>query len=88
MYADPTPVLPLSVPGQPTDAPPGSEQKIRIMIERASRREPLFHPHDGICRGMTAAPAPPAHSWQASAERLDDLDPSLEVEAEELGLTA
>ncbi len=37
---------PLSAPGQPTNAPPGSERKIRVMIERASRREPLFHPLD------------------------------------------
>jgi hypothetical protein len=33
-------------PGEPTDAPPGSEEKIRILIERAARRQPLFHPMD------------------------------------------
>jgi hypothetical protein len=38
---------PASLPGEPTDAPPGSELKIRIMTERASRREELFHPQDG-----------------------------------------
>jgi hypothetical protein len=36
-----------TLPGQPTDAPPGSEQKIRVLTERASRRESLFHPLDG-----------------------------------------
>jgi hypothetical protein len=36
-----------SVPGEPTSAAPGSERKIRILIERATRREPLFHPLDG-----------------------------------------
>jgi hypothetical protein len=34
-------------PGEPTEAPPGSELKIRILVERAARREPLFHPQDG-----------------------------------------
>ncbi len=34
-------------PGEPTDALPGSERKIRILVERAARREPLFHPLDG-----------------------------------------
>lgn len=28
--------------GSPTDAPPGSEAKVRVMIERCSRGEPLF----------------------------------------------
>jgi hypothetical protein len=31
----------------PTDAPPGSEQKILVLTERAARRLPLFHPEDG-----------------------------------------
>jgi hypothetical protein len=34
--------------GEPTDASPGSEDKIRVMAERASRREPLFHPLDNL----------------------------------------
>jgi hypothetical protein len=36
-----------SRPGEPTEAPPGSEHKIRVLVERAARREPLFHPQDG-----------------------------------------
>ena len=41
-------VGPVSLPGEPTDAAPGSEEKIRVLTERASRREQLFHPLDGI----------------------------------------
>ena len=37
-------------PGEPTPAGPGSERKILVMIERAMRREPLFHPMDGLLR--------------------------------------
>jgi hypothetical protein len=37
---------PESIPGQPTDAPPGSARKVRVLMERAARREPLFHPGD------------------------------------------
>jgi hypothetical protein len=88
MYADPIPLGPLSVPGQPTDAPPGSEQKVRIMIERASRREPLFHPRDGICQGNPAAPDLTPNTWQPADEPLDDLENPLETEGAELGLTA
>ncbi len=32
----------------PTDAYPGSEAKIRILIERAGRQQSLFHPLDSI----------------------------------------
>jgi hypothetical protein len=35
-------------PGEPTTAGPGTEHKIEVMIERAARREPLFHPLDGL----------------------------------------
>lgn len=38
---------PAKLPKKPTDASPGSEEKIRVMIERARRREQLFHPRDG-----------------------------------------
>jgi hypothetical protein len=41
-------VGPVSLPGEPTDAAPGSEEKIRVLTERASRREQLFHPLDGL----------------------------------------
>lgn len=29
-----------------TDAPPGSDEKIEIMRNRAANRQPVFHPHD------------------------------------------
>ncbi len=41
---------PVSRPGEPTDAPPGSSRKIRVLMERAARREPLFHPSDNLKR--------------------------------------
>lgn len=47
MSCEPTRIRSVSLPNEPTDALPGSEEKIRVMIERASRREPLFHPQDG-----------------------------------------
>src|SRR5262245_29586055 len=47
---------PLSRPGEPTDAPPGSARKIRILTERASRREALFHPKDNLKRLLPSAP--------------------------------
>ena len=37
---------PASRPGEPTSAPPGSSRKIRVLMERAARKEPLFHPRD------------------------------------------
>jgi hypothetical protein len=50
---------PLSRPGEPTSAPPGSPRKIRILMERAARREALFHPLDGIKRRLAVSePAP------------------------------
>jgi hypothetical protein len=44
------------LPEQPTEALPGTEQKIRVMIERASRREQLFHPLDGAKRNNHRPP--------------------------------
>jgi hypothetical protein len=41
---------PVSRPGEPTTAPPGSAGKIRVLTERASRREALFHPKDNLKR--------------------------------------
>ncbi len=41
---------PESIPGQATDAPPGSARKVRVLMERAARREPLFHPGDNMKR--------------------------------------
>lgn len=42
--------VPESIPGQPTDAPPGSPRKVRVLMERAARREALFHPGDNLKR--------------------------------------
>ncbi|GIW81518.1 MAG: hypothetical protein KatS3mg105_3325 [Gemmatales bacterium] len=39
-YPEPRP------PAQPTDAEPGSEEKIAVMAARAARGEALFHPDD------------------------------------------
>jgi hypothetical protein len=48
MHQEPNALASLSRPGEPTNALPGSERKIRIMTERAARREALFHPRDGF----------------------------------------
>ena len=68
-----------SLPHEPTDAPPGSEQKIRIMIERAARREQLFHPLDGPgARGRShprpQSSPPPWPPTSAEAFALEPLD--------------
>ena len=49
--------LPGALPGEPVDATPGSPEKIRILTERAARREQLFHPEDtpGIHRSARHA---------------------------------
>ena len=39
---------PISRPGEPTSAGPGTARKVRVLMERAARREALFHPLDGI----------------------------------------
>jgi hypothetical protein len=55
----------IPAPGEPTPAGPGTERKILVMMERAMRREPLFHPLDGLLHRLThpAGPDP--------AERLE-----------------
>jgi hypothetical protein len=50
---------PVSRPGEPTTAPPGSARKIRVLMERASRREALFHPQDNLKRLLTTPPSEP-----------------------------
>jgi hypothetical protein len=41
---------PVSRPGEPTTAAPGSAVKIHVLMERAARREALFHPQDNLKR--------------------------------------
>ena len=43
------------LPDQPTEASPGSEAKILILMERAAKRQALFHPRDSM---IVAEPAP------------------------------
>jgi hypothetical protein len=50
---------PVSRPGEATSASPGSAKKIRVLMERASRREALFHPQDNLRRVLAAAPVEP-----------------------------
>lgn len=45
-------------PRRPTSAPPGSEEKIQILILRAAARISLFHPLDG---GNLEEPPPYKH---------------------------
>jgi hypothetical protein len=43
-----------ALPGQPTDAVPGSEEKIRVLAERAAQGVCLWHPLDAT-RGYRPA---------------------------------
>jgi hypothetical protein len=36
------------LPSKPTDALPGSPEKLKVLQERAKRMEALFHPNDAI----------------------------------------
>jgi hypothetical protein len=56
MVPESTYCRPGALPKEPTDAPPGSEQKILVMIERAARREQLFHPLDNLGRRSRLSP--------------------------------
>jgi hypothetical protein len=68
-----TPVLrePISQPGEPTTAAPGSPRKIRVLMERATRREPLFNPRDGL-RGRLASELSPEDLAELQALDLED----------------
>ncbi|MCC6417956.1 MAG: hypothetical protein IT429_06860 [Gemmataceae bacterium] len=41
------------LPALPTGALPGSEEKIRILIERARQRQSLWHPRDATLDNVT-----------------------------------
>jgi hypothetical protein len=56
------------VPKEPTAALPGSEEKVLVMIERAARREQLFHPLDGRIPA-TAVAAPSSAQEPAAAKQ-------------------
>lgn len=71
---------PVSRPGEPTDAPPGSPRKIRVLTERASRREPLFHPQDNLKRRLPERPEEPP----TLPDELTDLEDELAEVEEEL----
>jgi hypothetical protein len=71
----------ISRPGEPTDASPGSARKIRVLMERAARREPLFHPQDNLKRLVPIISSEPGPEPEAVTELELDLD--LEHEPEE-----
>lgn len=60
---------------EPTDAQPGSEEKVLILIARVERRESLWHPED---RGVKDKVLPPTWDW---ANRFCYVPPSEEEEA-------
>jgi hypothetical protein len=52
-----------ALPDEPTDALPGTEEKVLAMIQRAARRQQLFHPLDGLAcrfRACSEAISPPS----------------------------
>jgi hypothetical protein len=53
------------LPAEPTDALPGSEEKIRVLAQRAERGEQLWHPLDR--RGQDATSTLSGLSPQARA---------------------
>lgn len=53
----------------PTDAAPGSEEKIRVLCRRASQLLPLWSPGDRTCFREPHA----AHQWR-EANRMDSRD--------------
>jgi hypothetical protein len=70
---------PVSRPGEPTSAPPGSAVKIRVLTERASRREALFHPEDNLQRALPI----PAVEAELDIELGQELDSELEPATDE-----
>jgi hypothetical protein len=60
---------PASRPGEPTEAAPGTATKIRVLTERASRRESLFHPKDNLKRQpLVREPDEPAEVMEEEFE--------------------
>lgn len=58
-----------SRPGEPTEAAPGTATKIRVLTERASRREALFHPKDNLKRQpLVREPEEPAEVMEEEFE--------------------
>lgn len=37
------------MPPSPTSAPPGSPQKVKVLMQRARRNQQLWHPRDAWC---------------------------------------
>lgn len=62
---------------EPTDALPGSEEKIRILMERARLGQTLFHPQDATIGDATVRPTLPV---------LEDEEVTCEQEVGELSL--
>jgi hypothetical protein len=60
---------PASRPGEPTEAAPGTATKIRVLTERATRRESLFHPKDNLKRvPLVREPEEPAEVMEEEFE--------------------
>lgn len=74
----------LSRPGEPTDAPPGSRRKIRVLMERAARRESLFHPNDNLVRlKLDREPDPEEPLLELDGDLINDLEPIADFDDEE-----
>jgi hypothetical protein len=69
---------PISRPGEPTSAPPGSPTKIEVLTERAARREALFHPGDNLKRVL-----PIREREEEELGPLDQILPDAEIDDEE-----
>ena len=68
-----------SRPGEPTEASPGSPLKIRVLTERASRREALFHPRDNLKRRLPQQLEEADEMPEVDLDLLEDVE---EIEAD------
>jgi hypothetical protein len=74
---------PVSRPGEPTSAAPGSAVKIRVLTERASRREALFHPSDNLQRALPNLEAEAELELELEAELTVEVESEVEPEPDE-----
>jgi hypothetical protein len=76
---------PISQVGEATDAPPGSPRKIRVLMERASRREALFHPQDNLKRRLPNSPPEPELEGNEADLLEMDMDEDMDMDIDLAG---
>lgn len=71
-------MIALAPPSQPTDAQPGSQEKIEVLRQRAAAGVPLWHPGDNL------RPLEPKFYWRPTEPGIREITvpPALSVLAE------